>query len=146
MSKINDDTNAPMGSGTTRGWKGWPSGPASKERFTQQGYPTSRLLTGERQAACSVAAQGQVAVHELATGPRALLLAEDDLGGTGVRVRRGQVGHHKIAHARGVAAVQHDSAMGTHGCSRHTTRATAGPVGIRDRLCHQPVMRFRSAP
>jgi hypothetical protein len=51
MSKINDDTNAPMGSGTTRGWKGWPSGPASKERFTHQGYPTSRRLTGERQAA-----------------------------------------------------------------------------------------------
>jgi hypothetical protein len=33
------------------------------------GIPASRLLTGDRQAACSVAAQGQVAVHALATGP-----------------------------------------------------------------------------
>jgi hypothetical protein len=48
MSKINDDTNAPMGNGTSRGWNGWPAGPTSRERLTQQGYPTRRLLTGER--------------------------------------------------------------------------------------------------
>src|SRR6266496_4749979 len=45
MSKISDETNAPIGSGTSRGWKGWPSGPASSERFTRHGYPASRLLT-----------------------------------------------------------------------------------------------------
>jgi hypothetical protein len=46
MSKISDETNAPTGSGTSRGWKGWPSGPASTERFTQHRYPVSSLLTG----------------------------------------------------------------------------------------------------
>ena len=41
MSKISDETKAPMGSGTTNGWNGWPSGPADADGFIPKWYHSS---------------------------------------------------------------------------------------------------------
>src|SRR5437762_12497083 len=60
MSKINDDANAPIGNGTSSGWKGWPWGPASQQRLIQHGYPAGMLLISERQAACRGTVAGLV--------------------------------------------------------------------------------------